>query len=195
MPATESNPVAIAYASALVELAEERGQLDEIADECYQLGEMLQNDADFRTLMTSPMIRTEQRRGLLERLFDGKVTDTVYQFLQTLNRKNRIAALREILIAFGGLINDRRGVVQVIATTATDLPNDQADGLAGRLADKLGGKSVQLTRATDPALIGGMSLRVDDTLVDGSVATRLRLMKTHMIDAGREKARQLAQAD
>ncbi|MEM1208322.1 MAG: ATP synthase F1 subunit delta [Planctomycetota bacterium] len=196
MPQTDSNPVAVAYATALVELADERSQLDEVADECYQVGELLAHDSEFATLMTSPMIRAEQRRGVLERLFAGKVTDTLYNFLQTLNRKQRIAALRDILIAFGGIISDRRGVVHVTATTASDLPDDQADGMTQRLGEKLGGKHVELTRTTNPALIGGMALRVDDTLVDGSVATQLRLMKTHMIEAGRERARQLAhQAD
>jgi len=194
VPQAESNPVAEAYANALVELAEERQQLDEVADECYQLGEMLSHDADFRTLITSPMIKPDQRSAMLERLFAGKVTDTLYHFLRVLNRKKRIAALPQVLVAFGKVINEKRGVVDVTATTAADLPDDQADALKNSLGEKLGGRTVNLHRQTDPALIGGLSLRVGDTLIDGSVATRLQLMKRQMINAGREKARQQAAA-
>ncbi|MEO0586456.1 MAG: ATP synthase F1 subunit delta [Planctomycetota bacterium] len=185
------SPVADAYAQALVELAEERQQLDEIADECFQLGNLLSSDADFRQLITSPMIKADQRAGVIDRLFQGKVTDTLRSFLLLLNRKGRIAHLGEILVAFGRFINTRRGVIDVEAVVAQEMPADQADAIKGRLSERLAGKTVNLSQRVDPALIGGLALRVGDTMIDGSVATQLNLMKRNMIDAGREKARKV----
>ncbi|MEM6333487.1 MAG: ATP synthase F1 subunit delta [Planctomycetota bacterium] len=195
MPNAAPSPVADAYAQALVELAEERSQLDEIADECFQLGNLLASDADFRQLMTSPMINADQRAGVIDRLFKDKITDTLRCFLLTLNRKKRIAHLGEVFIAFGRLINERRGVIDVEAVVAQEMPADQADGIKGRLSERLAGKTVNLAQRVDPALIGGLALRVGDTMIDGSVATRLNLMKRNMIDAGRERARVLAGAE
>jgi F-type H+-transporting ATPase subunit delta len=190
VPQADSTAVADAYAKALLELAQERQQLDEVADECLQLGEMLDHNADFQTLITSPMIKPEQRRGVLDRLFAGKVTDTLYHFLLVLNRKQRIASLPAVLMAFGRELNALRGVTDVTAITAEAMPDDQAEAIKARLTEQLDGRTIHLNRQTDPDLIGGLALRVGDTLIDGSVATRLQRMKRQMIDAGREKARQ-----
>jgi F-type H+-transporting ATPase subunit delta len=136
------------------------------------------------------MIKPEQRRGVLDRLFAGKVTDTLYHFLLVLNRKQRIASLPAVLMAFGRELNALRGVTDVTAITAEAMPDDQAEAIKARLTEQLDGRTIHLNRQTDPDLIGGLALRVGDTLIDGSVATRLQRMKRQMIDAGREKARQ-----
>jgi F-type H+-transporting ATPase subunit delta len=180
------------YAQALVELGEQHGHLDELADEVQQLRELLQTEPDLRRLIFSRIIGQTQRAAMLQRLFQGRVSDTLYNFLQVLSRKGRLVNLPGVLTDFARKMDERRGIVPVDAFVAQPMDSAHREQVAAALGEALGGKTVQLRERVDPSLIGGLKLRIGDKQLDGSVATQLRLMRRRMIDAGREKARQQA---
>ena len=104
------------------------------------------------------------------------------------NQKDRLGSLPGIVRAFANLVDERQGVVEVDAYVANRLDEGQASAIADRLGASMGRK-VALKQHVDEELIGGLKLRIGDKLLDGSVATQLRLMRDKFVQAGREKAR------
>ena len=193
-PSTASDSAGRIYAQALIELAEGQQQLDAVAEEVGDLGALIESDADLRRLIENPILDRAQRRGMIQRLFEGKVSDLLYRFLQIVNQKGRLADLPAITEAFAGFMAERRNEIDVDAYVAT--PMDGAT--ASRVADGLGaslGKKVTLNQHVDESLIGGLKLRIGDQLVDASVARQLKTIEQQLIAAGREKARAAASAD
>jgi F-type H+-transporting ATPase subunit delta len=176
------------YAQALLEMADEKGALDETASEVEQLQELLASQPDLTALMSTPALGAAERRELIERVFKGRVSDTTYKFLQVVNDKGRLAALPGILASFEDLLDQRRGIVEVDAYVAQRLDPAEAEQVARRIGAALR-KEVVLHQYVNPDLIGGLVLRVGDQLIDGSVATQLKLMRQRLIEAGRNRAR------
>lgn len=183
--------VSTVYAQALFDLAEQAGALDEVNDELEQIDELLTANPDLMLLLSSRMISAPERQGIIERIFGGRVSDTVLNFLRVVNQKNRLDALPAIIHEFGNLLDRRHGVVEVDAYVASRLDEQ----LAKRVADGIGTalkRNVLLHQYVDPELIGGLKIRIGDRMIDGSVATQLKLMKEQLMAVGREKARAAA---
>jgi len=180
------------YAQALLELAQD--QADALADEAGELLALIGREPELSRLLSSRTLNASQRTDLVEKLFKGKLSDVLYRFLQVVNRKDRLDALPGILVAYRQLAAGARGEIDVDVFVA-ELLGDE-DGR--HVADSIGAavsKKAHLHQHVDPELIGGLKVRVGDRLIDGSVATQLKLMKRKLVDAGREKARQGGQLE
>lgn len=191
MPTTHTTLADQTYAQALANLAEQGGQLDAVADELAQIAALLREQPSLHKLLSSPLIGATDRRGTIDRLFKGRVSDVLCRFLQVIARKGRIAQLGGIAAAFDTLVKAKRGIIDVDAYVAAPLD----DTARQRVADGIGaalGKTVQLQQHVDDSLIGGLRVRVGDQLIDASVATQLRLIREKLIAAGRVKARAAA---
>lgn len=182
------NEVGRVYAEALAELAEEQGQLEEIADEIEQLASLLVGNAGLRTLLETPALNVDSRAGLLQRLFEGKLSGTLYKLLQVMNLKGRANELPALIAAFRMILNEKRGIVPVQAYVASPMDADTLGRVKAQIGSALGGKTVELTEHVDDSLIGGLKVRIDDKLIDATVATQLRTMRRQLIEAGRAKA-------
>jgi len=176
------------YAAALLELADQAGQLDAMRSEMDMLGLLLGDQPDLVKLFASRVLSTAERAGSIERIFAGRVSDLLYRFLQVVNDKGRLIELAGIIEAFAGLVDRRWGIIDVDAHVAVALPTAQAKRVADELSQALGGK-VTLHQKVEPHLIGGLKLRVGDRLVDGSVITQLRRMEQRITAEGRARAR------
>jgi F-type H+-transporting ATPase subunit delta len=181
------------YASALIDLAAEANQLDEVANEVADLGKLLETEPGLQRLVDSRVLSIEERAGVIDRVFKGKVGDLLYRFLQVVNQKDRLSSLPDIIDAFGQLVETRRGIIRVDAYVASSMDESTANGVADRIGKSLG-KTVKLTQHINEKLIGGLKIRIGDQVVDGSVETQLKLLKDKMLAAGRAKAREAAKA-
>jgi F-type H+-transporting ATPase subunit delta len=177
------------YAQALLDLADDAGTLDEVADEIDQLGWLIQQQPQMLGLISSRTLSVEQRAGVIEQLFKGRVTDLVYRFLHVVNKKNRLDMLSRIVKAVANLVDQRRGIVRVEAFVAATLPEQAANQVATRIGSAIGGRVI-LEQQVQPQLIGGLKIRIGDRLIDGSVATQLRRIRRQIAAKGRDAARQ-----
>jgi len=186
-PARIIDAIARTYAQSLLDLAEEQGVIDEVADELGQLVELLDQESASQ-LLTSPAITVDDRAASLERVFKGQVSDLTYRFLQVLNEKRRIDHLRDVAWAFDALLKKKRGEVDVLVYAAQPLSEEQLRDVRQRLESALQA-TVHLATRVDESMIGGLKLRIGDKLVDGSVATQLQKLKRRLIASGRESIR------
>jgi F-type H+-transporting ATPase subunit delta len=191
---TEPTPIKsidLVYAAALLDLAEESKQLDEIAAEVAQLEGIGTTEPALTNLLSSRVLSVEERAAVLERIFKGRISDLFYRFLQVVNAKERLDTMPGILRAFKKLVQDRHGVVEVVAHVALELDAAQAQQVSDRLAKAIN-RQVHMKQLLDPELIGGLKLRVGDEIVDASVVTQLKIMRDRIIATGRVKAAELA---
>jgi F-type H+-transporting ATPase subunit delta len=174
------------YAKSLFELAEQAGgreKIMEVAEELEQVCELVRGDHVFREFLGSPVIDRSRRSGTLRTIFHGKVTDLALRFLLVLNNKGRLGHLESIGDAFDLLVHEAFGRVEVDVYTPGPLEAEQTETLKQRVGAAVGKEPV-LYAYTEPAMIGGLKLRIGDQLIDGSVASRLRRMRRNLLASG-----------
>lgn len=180
-----NHAVARRYARALFELAQEKGLLDQVEKELEMVAEMIRTNLKLRWVMNDVMTSPEVKSRLIEELFKGKVSDLVLRFLLVVVRKRREAYIPEMYRAYVDLANEARGIVEVEVRSAVPLDEEIARNLEQKLVARLG-KRVKFQTQVAPELIGGLVVRVDDTLMDGSVRTRLARMRERLTRANAE---------
>jgi F-type H+-transporting ATPase subunit delta len=114
-------------------------------------------------------------------VFGKQVSELLLNFLKVVSGHQRLELLRPILRETHKLYDRMQGRVRVRLTTATPIPDEMAERVAGGLRKLLDGEPI-LERAADPDLIGGVVVRVGDTVYDGSIANRLKTLRKQMID-------------
>jgi len=184
--------VSTVYAEALMEAAEATGELQSISDEVEELGNVLRGEPKLLALLNTRTLGHAQRRGMIERLFKDQLSDVLYRFLQVVNDKDRLSSLPGIVKAFSQQMAERNGIIEADVWVPTKLDTAQVETLSDRIASVFDAKQVVVHQYEDPSLIGGLKIRVGDTLIDGSVATQLRRLRRRMVERGRANARELS---
>lgn len=176
------NMVDRVYAQALLELAQAENTLDEIAGQMADVAQLLAADADVVRLLSSRTLALADRDQACVRAFDGKVAPLLARFLRLLVHKDRFDELPTIAGAFLRMVEEHHGDLEVQAITAAPLTAAARAQIETRLGS-LTGRHALVREQVDPAMLGGLTLRVHDAIVDGSVATQLRLIKQALLDA------------
>ena len=184
----QTDPISDAYAKALFKLAEEQGTLVAVAEELVDLAKLVEQHKELSSLFVHPTIDRGERARSIIKLFDGRVSGVVLNFLLVLNRKGRLGYLRAIGAAFDKLLKAKRGEVDVEVHTARPLDAGQVEHVAARISKFLGRKAI-VHQHVDSKLIGGLRIRIGDRLIDASVAAQLRKLSRQLDTAGREAVR------
>jgi F-type H+-transporting ATPase subunit delta len=168
------------YASALFELADEQRALDSVAADLKSLKAMIADSADLTRMLRSPVIgRDDQLRAIqaiAEQAGFGPITKN---FLGVIASNRRLFVLVQVIDAFLGELARRRGEMTADVTAAYPLTAEQVAAVTGALRTKLGAK-VSLNVSVDPALIGGLVVKVGSRLIDSSVRTKLNRLENAM---------------
>lgn len=165
------------YAQALFDLAIETDALAVVETDLKTLETMRASSADLRTLITSPKFSAEDKAKGLSALAAGAgLSVTTQKFLGLLAANRRTAALEGVIKAFQRLAEARRGSVSAQVVTAVPLTEAQAAGLAAALRTALG-KDPQISTRVDPAILGGLKVRVGSRLYDASLKSKLDSLK------------------
>ncbi|HEY2482713.1 MAG TPA: F0F1 ATP synthase subunit delta [Caulobacteraceae bacterium] len=174
---TASSEVGARYAGALLDLAVETGVLNAVESDLATLKAMLAESADLRTLVASPKFDAEQKgKAFTAVATRAGACETTVKFLGLLAANRRASSLPTVIDAFQRLAAARRGVTLAKVTTAVELTKAQAKDLASALRAALGGDP-QIETAVDPAILGGLKVRVGSRLFDASLKTKLDSLK------------------
>ena len=160
------------YAQALFELCIEQNSLDGVFEELTALKGIFDENFELLELLSSPSMGEEDKHTLIKNIFEGKVSETVFNFLNVLSDHGRAKLFDKIYEVFRGLYNDEKGILEVEAVTAEPL----GEKLEAKLKAKLeaqSGKSVKLKKTVDKSIIGGIIIRYCDSEIDGSLRKRL----------------------
>jgi F-type H+-transporting ATPase subunit delta len=169
------NPVARRYALALYEEARARSVADAVDADVRALGESLGQSRELKSALTSPVISRTRKEAIVRRLFAGRVHELVTNFLLLLIRKEREELAPAVVAAYNALVDEREGVVEARVRSARPLGVEQAETLRRRLESSTG-RAIRLVLEVDPALLGGLVVRVGDTVRDASLRHQLDLL-------------------
>jgi F-type H+-transporting ATPase subunit delta len=145
------------------------------------VADVLGSYPQLETVLASAMVSHEEKAGILDRVLGGQASPLVIHFLKVVSRHGRMGFLRAIHRQAHTLYEHRSGRVAVQVTTAVPLDGAAAQRLQQALRRLVDGEPV-LKQRVEPALIGGMVVRVGDTIYDASVAKQLESMRQQMID-------------
>lgn len=177
--------VATTYAEALYEASVEAGSLGPVASGMGEFAAAYSESDDLRRALESPDLDPDAKRRVVVTLTEG-AHPFVANTLRMLIDRGRIAELPEIAAAFAARVSEAEGRLEVEAVTAIPLPDDLREQIVSSIQEKTG-RSVDLSESVDPDIVGGLMLRVGETVVDGSVRSRLdqlrRELTTVSVDA------------
>ena len=176
--------VAGRYASALLETANEQGQLAAIEADIDTVQGALADSDDLRRMVRSPVFSAEDQAKALDALL-GRigVNPLTLNFFKVLARNRRLFAAEDIIRAFKALAAEARGEVQAEVTSAVALNDSQLGALKEQLKNSVG-KDVQLEATVDPSLLGGLIVKIGSRMIDSSLKTKLVTLNTRMKEVG-----------
>lgn len=172
--------LASSYALALYALADERRALDPVADDLRAIRALLAESEDLRRLVASPLLsRAAQGAAIGAVLERAGVGDLVRNFVGLVARSRRLQALGAMIDAYLAELARRRGEVTASVVAAQPLDDMQVAALTDQLKRAMGAK-VNVDIKVDPALIGGMIVKVGSRMVDSSLRTKLARLQFAM---------------
>lgn len=167
----ELNTVARPYTKAAFEYAREKGSLDQWST-MLSTAALVVKDSAMAQVLNNPALTSGQKAEVLISVCESQMDDAGKNFVFLLAEKQRLALLPEISLQFEQLKAAQEKSVDIDLTTAFELDDAQQQKLAQALSTKLG-REVKLTSQVDKSILGGVVIRSDDLVIDGSVRARL----------------------
>lgn len=167
------------YARALFEIARAEGTLDEVEDELFRFARSYENSDALRNALTDEQIPAAKRQAIVEDLLGGKATSTTTQLVSMVVGSGRGRDLPAIVDKLVARASSSKNLEVAEVRCAVPLTADQQTRLAAALTNATG-KQLNLKVVVDPSVIGGIVATVGDTVIDGSVRTRIDQLKSRL---------------
>lgn len=169
------NPrLATRYAKSLIDLAIERGELEEVFADMQWLQAVCKSNRDFVNVLRSPVIKSDTKNKILEAVTNGNVGKMTAAFSRLLVKKSRESFLPEIAGAFVHQYKEHKQIHEVKLTTATAMGEELKNAIVNHIKNTTDMKNIELETVVDEKIIGGFVLQTGDKLVDASIAYDLR---------------------
>jgi F-type H+-transporting ATPase subunit delta len=170
--------VAKRYAKALFEVAKEKNLISQVEEELKSVVNAIKEHADLQKFLNHPNIGASTKTDLLKQIFEGKVSEPVWNTLQIIIDKGREGILNALVNDYVKIANEALGQANATVYTAVALNEAQLAEIAAQFS-KLTGKTLRLDTVTESKLLGGIQVRIGDRLYDGSLSGKLdRLSKS-----------------
>lgn len=172
------------YATALFELALEEKAVDAVKQDLDRFDALIAESPDLARLVRSPVFGAEEQLNALSAILDkAGITGIAANFLRVITTNRRLFAVRDMIRGYRMLLARHRGEVTAQVTVAEKLNDNHVDALKGALKSVTGGKDIDLDIKVDPAIIGGLIVKVGSRMIDSSLRTKLNAIKFAMKEA------------
>lgn len=172
------------YAEALLSLAKKSGDVEQWGELLSSIAAAMREDGILRTFLESPKLSASQKIEILEKALGKKVPKLFLRYIDTVIQKRRQMLIPAIAIEYQSLIDESENRLHANVTVAREPSEPEKDALARQLS-RLLGKRVVPHITQNPAILGGVIVRVGDTVMDGSVRKRLSVLKQRMLASQR----------
>jgi F-type H+-transporting ATPase subunit delta len=167
------------YARGLFEIARAEGTIDEVEDELFRFARSYEGSDELRNALADEQIPAAKRQAIVEDLLGGKVTPTTTQLISMVVGSGRARDLPAIVDKLVARASSAKNLEVAEVRSAVALTPDQETRLAAALANATG-KQVNLKVVVDPSVLGGLVATVGDTVIDGTVRTRIEQLKSRL---------------
>jgi len=163
------------YARSLFEIAREHGKLDELREQLAQFADALDGNRQLAIFFFSPYFSTREKQEALGGLLDGAEPELL-NFLSLLIENHRMPVIFRIRAEYGRLWDEENRTLPVEITSAIELDPATAESL-GRTIGERAGRKVTLAAHVDPEILGGIIVRVGNSILDASIRNRLEQLR------------------
>jgi len=178
----DAEKIAEVYAKAYLDaITAQNGSIDDAVAEFALLVDVLKSQPKFSAVLVSAMVATDEKIALLKKVIASSVSPLFWNFLQIVAKRSRLDLLLSIFSQAQSLLDERRRRIPVTITTATEVDAQLFAALSEKLRSALGGEPM-IRSVIDPEVIGGLVVRVGDTIYDASVSTQLQNVCRQMIE-------------
>jgi len=161
------------YALALFELANEQKKLEAVGRDLAAVAQALAESDDFKALTTSPLVGRDEAVKAVEATARAMQLDTITgNFLGVLAKNRRLGQLPGVIRAFNTLSARHRGELTAEIVSAHTLDDDQVEALKQKLRTRMG-RDINVDLRVDPAILGGLVVKIESQMTDGSIRTKL----------------------
>lgn len=172
-----SSTIAKRYARAFFDIAAEENRYEEYYGDLLKFSSIVEESGDLKDFLDNPIFDNDDKKAVVKTVLDKiSLSGIAANFLNLLADKQRINALPEIVQCYREMMDEALKKVRVQVKTAFPLSVELSDGLAKSL-ENLTGKQVEMTIEEDPSLLGGVVVKVGDTLYDGSIKSQLNKIR------------------
>jgi F-type H+-transporting ATPase subunit delta len=175
--------VARRYAMALMKAVKDQKDLERTAKDLHAVTEVLGASRPLRLLLASPVIPSEKKLNIVQKIFGPHISTETLSFIALLIAKDRESLLAAVIEEFGVLYDRRLGIMNVDVTSSVEVTPPQEKELRIRL-ERFTGKNVRLRFVVDKSIRGGLVVKVGDTVVDASLARQLQLLRERFVQGG-----------
>lgn len=173
--------VARRYAAALLDVSRRQNTLDATQAEIKQVAAKVVETGALRALLAQPLVTETRKKQVAQNEFGAAVSPQTLAFLNLLIDKRRITLLPEIAAEFERMVRDEKNIAYATATSAIPLTSEQVAALERSLEARTG-KDIELKTDVDPSLMGGVLVRIGDTVLDGTVKGNLERLREQLLE-------------
>jgi F-type H+-transporting ATPase subunit delta len=174
--------IAKRYAKALFEIAEETKKLEKITNDVVFIDSLIRSSRELQLFLKSPIIKEDKKREVLKEIFsDSRVDPVTLKFIMLLVEKKREDILHDIVKVYQQIYDEKMGIVSVEVVTAVEVGERLKKKIEQKILELTGAKKVKASYRVDPSIIGGIVIRVGDTVYDASIRRRIQLLREQLI--------------
>ena len=166
------------YARALFEVAREQGKLDVLREQLGQFADALKENRELELFFFSPYFSTKEKQEALGKLLDG-ADERLMSFLDLLIENHRMPVIYRVRREYGRLWERENKLLPVVLTSAVELDEKTIKDLGDRIGERTG-RTVTLTTRVEPDILGGIVVRVGNSILDASIRNRLEQLRTQV---------------
>jgi len=170
--------LALRYAEALYKIISEKSELNQ---ELIQAVALMDKTPNLRNLLLAPQISREDKMSMIRKFFKEPIDLHLENFLLFLLQKGRIQYLPAIAKAYKKMVEDGSNIIEAKLITTVPLDTDSKEKLRAQL-EKSYGKKIEFEEIIDPQIIGGMTISIDNQMMDSSIKSRLTKLKENLLD-------------
>ena len=169
------------YGDALFELALENNQLDSMLEEVKAVASVLQENEDLTKLMNHPKIVKEEKIKIIEEIFTNQVSREVVGLMRMIVQKGHFNEMESVFLYFIDRVKEYKNIGTAYVTSAVTLSDGQKSAVEKRLLETTKYVKFEMHFDVDAALIGGMTIRIGDRVVDSSIRTKLGELQKELL--------------
>ncbi len=171
--------ISTTYSSALFDVCVEENKVDEFMNEVAFINESLKNNIEFFEILKTPRININEKKSIVDNVFGQKVNKEVLNFIKILIDKRRIGYIIDIADEFERMALEYKGIVKAKAYSAVCLNSDQITKLEKKLSQQ-SGKTVLIENIVDKSLLGGIMIKFNDVVIDGTLKGKLEDLENNL---------------
>ena len=180
---TFSNSASNSYAMALYELANEHSELNAVEEEMKSLNKLMQENLDFKEVISSPAISKEEKANVMSKIADqNNFSKTFKKFIGFITYKNRLFFLNKIIESFLNIVSKNKGELKAKLVSSKNLSEQEKKNIQSELSKNFK-STLNIDFKYDKSLIAGLIIQIGSIMVDTSVKSKLKKLEKNMIEA------------